>query len=225
MFRTAFVGLLDLLAPPCCAACTLPFDECGSEADFCAACGPLVELAPTRMRPPESNAAVIVYAGPAADAIRRFKYAGQMAIAGPLGRLLVAGALAYAGVIDAVVPMPLHPSKLRARGWNPSLVLARPVARALGVPLRPLWLSRSRATRAQAGLSSAERLRNVYGAFRARATPGCRVLLIDDVRTTGATLAEAARELETRGHTVKTLALAWAPDGTDTIPAAPAIAV
>jgi ComF family protein len=215
MFRTAVVGLLDLLDPPCCPACTFPLDRDASEAGFCAACGPLVELAPARMRPPEVNAAVLVYAGPAADAIRRFKYAGQTAIAGPLARLLVAAALAYAGAIDAVVPMPLHPSKLRARGWNPSLVLARPVARALGVPLRPLWLSRMRATRVQAGLSSVDRLRNVYGAFRARAVPGCRVLLIDDVRTTGATLSEAARELETRGHAVTTLALAWAPDGTD----------
>jgi ComF family protein len=161
---------------------------------------------------------VLVYAGPAADAIRHFKYAGQLAIAGPLSRLLIAGALAYAGAIDVVVPMPLHASKLRSRGWNPSLVLARPVARALGVPLRPLWLSRTRATRVQAGLSSAERLRNVYGAFRARAVPGCRVLLIDDVRTTGATLAEAARALETRGHAGTTVGVAWAPDGTDSIP-------
>lgn len=225
MFRTAILGLLDLLAPPCCPACTFPLDEGASEADFCAACGPLVELTPTRMRPPEANAAVVIYAGPAADSIRHFKYGGAMASAAPLARLLVAGALAYAGAIDAVVPMPLHPSKLRARGWNPSLVLARPVARELGVPLRPLWLSRTRATRTQAGLSSAERLRNVYGAFRARAVPGCRVLLIDDVRTTGATLAEAARELATRGHSVTTLALAWAPDGTDTIPGVPAIAV
>jgi ComF family protein len=220
VLRTAIVGLLDLLAPTCCPACTLPLELESSEASFCAACGPLVELAPARMRPPETNAAIVEFAGPAADAIRHFKYAGDLASARPLTRLLVAGALAYAGSVDAVVPMPLHPNKLRARGWNPSLVLARPVARALGVPLRPRWLTRTRATRTQAGLSSAERLRNVYGAFRARSVPGCRVLLIDDVRTTGATLAEAARELQTRGHSVVTLALAWAPDGMDPIPGA-----
>ena len=119
-------------------------------------------------------------------------------------------ALGHAGRIDAVIPLPLHPSKLRERGWNPSALLARPVARALGVPLVTHWLARVRATDAQAGLSRAERIRNVQGAFRAKQVPPARVLLIDDVRTTSATLDEAARCLAARGHDVCTLALAWA---------------
>jgi ComF family protein len=152
-----------------------------------------------------------VFEGPLADAIRRFKYADERALGPSLAARLVQVASAYAGTVDAVTPMPLHPRKLRERGWNPSALLARPVARALGVPMRGL-LIRQRATRDQAGLSRRARSSNVLGAFRARAAAPRRVLLIDDVRTTGATLAEAAATLQAQGHSVVTLALAWAPN-------------
>ena len=152
----------------------------------------------------------MLYQGPVADAIRHFKYANKSERSRQLAPLLVQAALAYAGRVDAVVPMPLHPSKLRERGWNPSALLASPVARALGVPLCDHYLRRVRATAAQAGLSRADRIRNVQGAFAAKEVRPTRVLLIDDVRTTSATLDEAARCLEGRGHDVYTLALAWA---------------
>jgi len=180
------------------------------EAGFCAACAPLVELAPPAFRPPARRAAAVLYQGPVADAIRHFKYASRSERVRDLAPLLVEAALAYAGRVDAVVPMPLHPEKLRERGWNPAALLARPVARALGVPLRDHWLRRVRATAAQAGLSRAQRDQNVSGAFAAKQVPPARVLLIDDVRTTSATLDEAARCLGARGHDVYTLALAWA---------------
>jgi predicted amidophosphoribosyltransferase len=73
-------------------------------------------------------------------------------------------------------------------------------------------LVRQRATRDQAGLSRQARSTNVLGAFRARPAAPTRVLLIDDVRTTGTTLTEAARTLQAAGHSVVTLALAWAPE-------------
>lgn len=152
----------------------------------------------------------MLYQGPVADAIRHFKYASKTERAPELAALLVDAALAHAGHIDAVIPLPLHPKKLGERGWNPAALLARPVARALGVPLHTRWLTRVRATAAQAGLSRSERLRNVQGAFAAKEVPPARVLLIDDVRTTSATLDEAARCLGARGHDVYTLALAWA---------------
>jgi predicted amidophosphoribosyltransferase len=125
--------------------------------------------------------------------------------------MLAQGALGYASRVDAVVPMPLHIRKLRSRGFNPSALLARPACAALGVPLRTRWLARCRATRDQAGLTSEQRQLNVQGAFAARPAPPQRILLVDDVRTTGATLAEAAATLQAHGHDVFTLALAWAP--------------
>lgn len=208
MLRTVVSGLLDLLAPPICPGCGWS----AGGTSFCAACGPLVEPAPADLLPPVANAAALRFEGPAADAVRSFKYGGRSALARPLAAYLVRAALPYTGLIDVVVPLPLHPRKLRERGWNPSLLLARPVAEALGAKLRPTWLVRTRATRVQAGLSRSDRQRNVAGAFRAKAVPSARVLLIDDVRTTGATLDEAARTLGAVGHRVTTLALAWAPD-------------
>jgi ComF family protein len=216
MLRRLTAGFLDLLAPPCCPGCGLSWERPRDVANgFCPACSPLLELPPAWLRPPARAAAALVYQGPLADAVRRFKYGSMSSLAAELSELLVTAAQPYAGRVDAVVPMPLHPSKLRARGWNPSTLLARPVARALGVPMRAGWLSRRRATSDQAGLNAAARQRNVFGAFVARPTgPVARVLLIDDVRTTGATLAEAARALSEAGYDVTSLALAWAPDAT-----------
>ena len=210
MLRVLLTGLLDSLAPPRCPACDLSYISGQGEAGFCDACAPLVEPVPAAFRPPAPDGAAVLYQGPMADAIRHFKYASRSELARDLAPYLVEAALGHAGTVDAVVPMPLHPAKLRARGWNPSTLLAWPVARALGVPLRDHWLRRVRPTVVQAGLSRAQRVRNVRGAFAAKEVPPARVLLIDDVRTTSATLDEAARSLTARGHHVYTLALAWA---------------
>jgi predicted amidophosphoribosyltransferase len=210
MYHALTRGLLDLLAPPECAACGLGWQAPEGLHSFCPACAPLIELPPSGLRPPARDAAATLFQGPVADAIRRFKYANRRDALPSLAALLVEAAAAYAGRVDAVVPMPLHPRKLRERGCNPSALLARPVAAALSVPLRTRWLTRARATRNQAGLSRDDRLHNLLGAFSARPVPPQRLLLIDDVRTTGATLAEATKTLRARGHEVITLALAWA---------------
>lgn len=208
-----FSGLLDLLAPPECPACALPYEPCGGELGLCPACAPLVEPAPAAQQPPAADAAICLYQGPLADAIRRFKYADQRQLLRHFRPLLTAAALPYAGLIDAVVPVPLHPHKLRQRGYNPAALLARPIAAALGVPFRTGWLRRVRATAVQAGLSRDARAKNVRGAFRTKTVAPARILLVDDVRTTGATLLEAASCLAAAGHTVSTLAMACAlPD-------------
>jgi predicted amidophosphoribosyltransferase len=169
-----------------------------------------LEPAPREAAPPCRSAAGWLFEGPFADAIRRFKYAGSGELAGPLGAMLASIASPYGGTIRAVVPVPLHPRKLRARGFNPAALLARPVARQLGAPLRIGWLHRERDTRTQAGLERAARLANLKSAFRAaKVQPTC-VLLIDDVRTTGSTLHEAGGALTAVGHDVWTLALALA---------------
>jgi ComF family protein len=203
-------GALRLLAPPICPGCDLPLLV--GEIDFCGGCDLLFERTPKFLQPPSMSAAVFEYGGPLADAICRLKYAGRTDAAGPLGELLARAAIPYSGRIDRVVPVPLHPIRLRERGFNQTALLARPVARSLGVRLDPGIIERVRETSDQAGLSRSDRIVNVKGAFRARAVgrPG-RILLIDDVRTTGATLAAAAEALLQAGvPSVATLALARA---------------
>lgn len=186
--RELLGGLLASLSPLRCPGCDLESDH---EAGFCPACAPLIEPAPDGL-------AVLSYGGPVADAIARFKYGGRTDLAAPLGQLLADGALAYAGQVDCVVPLPLFERRLRERGFNQSALLSECVARALGVPLEASVLQRTRDTPAQAGLSRALRIPNVRGAFSAIPCER-RVLLIDDVRTTGATLAAAASALRSAG--------------------------
>ena len=145
-----------------------------------------------------------------ASAVQRLKYGRRSELARPLGLLLARYALGFAGRVDCVLPVPLHPARLRARGFNQSALLARPVARALGVRFDPWGLRRVRPTLDQAALAREDRGQNVRGAFVAGVPrPAERVLLIDDVRTTGATLAEAADALLRAGCAqVHTLALA-----------------
>jgi ComF family protein len=101
---------------------------------------------------------------------------------------------------DLVVPLPLHPVRLRERGFNQALELARPVAAALGLPLDPSACARVRHTPAQAGLPWKKREENIRRAFHcARDLSGRRILLIDDVMTTGASLDECARTLKRHG--------------------------
>ena len=195
-------GLLDLLAPRRCPACDAVLQP--GELGFCGACEPLLE-------PDRDRGASHVYGGPMADAIKRMKYGGRSELAGPLGLCLAEAAIAFAGEVDAVVPVPLHPRRLRARGYDQAALLARPVARVLAVPFAVGALVRLRDTPPQASLEVGARALNVQAAFRAAVAPAPRVLLIDDVRTTGSTLAACAEALRAAGVArVRTLVLARA---------------
>ena len=199
MLMSLFQGLLDLLAPARCAACASPLAE--PAAVFCAACAPLVEP-----RQPDAVGlpyrALFHYGGPVADAIRRLKYGGCSEVASALGPALTDAVADWHDKLDAVTAVPLWPRKLHRRGYNQSGLLARHVARGLGLPFQPLWLERAREGQRQVGQSRVARLAQVRGAFAARPqVRDQRVLLIDDVRTTGATLDEAARALESAGAT------------------------
>ncbi len=118
---------------------------------------------------------------------------------------------------DIIAPVPLHPSRLAERGYNQSALLARVLAAEVGVPLDERLLIRHRATAHQVGLGQAERTRNVTGAFACRgAAAGKRVMLVDDVATTGATLEACAVALREAGATnvaALTLARARWPSG------------
>lgn len=204
---TVWRGLLDLVAPRVCPACDGAL--AAGQMGFCGACAPLLDPGERAGR----AVAAYVYGGPMADAILALKYGGRTEHATVLGRLLAERAVELAGSVDAVVPVPLHPARLRERGFNQSALLARPVARALAVPLVTSDLRRVRDTPPQASLAARARATNVRGAFLALHAPASRVLLVDDVRTTGATLAECAEALVTAGvDEVITLVLARAED-------------
>jgi len=122
-------------------------------------------------------------------------------MAKPLGRLMIS-ALPQGVDTDVIIPVPLHPTRLRAREFNQSLLLADQLSRHLARPVSATNLVRTAATDPQTTLSRQERLRNLRNAFEIRRPPdlsGKRILLIDDVFTTGATLNECARSLRNAG--------------------------
>ena len=130
--------------------------------------------------------------------VQSFKYGHRLALAGYLGRQLAM--LAGNFPADLIIPMPLHPLRLRERGFNQALELARPVSKAWRVPIDQRSCSRIRHTPAQAGLPWRERARNVRAAFHCSADfSGKRLLLVDDVMTTGASLDELARTVKLHG--------------------------
>ncbi len=204
---------LDLLYPPRCALC-------GRGGSFlCAACHDALPRAEGRrcrrcwlpLRPGgdcarcaehplvfDSLRSAFRYEGDARRLVHAFKFDGQSVLAAPLGAAVV-DALAPAALgYDAVVPVPLSGLRGRLRGFNQALLLAREVGRALDMPVEQP-LQRRGPSRPQARSRSAEERRhNVRGAFRLRrgaSVAGRRILLIDDVATTGATLDECARVL------------------------------
>jgi ComF family protein len=173
---------------PACRVCALPQPT----ATICTGC---------RHAPPPfaTTLAAALYRAPLDDWLPRFKFHGDLA-AGRLLAQLLADAVAAAPRPDAVVPVPLHRARLRERGYDQALELARPVAAALALPLRADALVRTRATSAQTELGARARRRNLRGAFALRGAPlPPHVALVDDVMTTGATLAEAARVLRAGG--------------------------
>jgi ComF family protein len=141
------------------------------------------------------------YEGTLRELIHLYKYAGIETLSKPLGELLAA-ALPLDERFDAVTAVPLHWRKQWHRGFNQSELLAREIARRRAIPLVRA-LGRVRFTQTQAGLSNTGRRRNVAAAFRcrrvAKTLAGWRVLLIDDVMTTGSTAAACARTLKQAG--------------------------
>jgi len=224
----------DLLLPPACLLCGELLPASYPATDLCPQCHaglpqpaparcPLCAVAyrsPTpslhhcetclRQPPPFVKVhAVGAYAGTLQDAIQRFKYHGQLPLERPLGSLLVKTVLSGGGPRPHLVTaVPLHQNRLRARGYNQALQLARQVGRHLGVPVAPELLRRVRDTAAQQGLDAAARNSNLRGAFAApRPVAGRRVLLVDDVMTTGATARECAAVLRAAGATAVEVAV------------------
>lgn len=173
---------------PACRRCALPLPA----ADAGGLCGRCLRRPP----PAQSCFALLRYAEPVDRWIAGLKFGRRLAPGRLLSRLLaarLAQALPSAGV-DALIAMPLHPARLRQRGFNQVVELLRPLRRELPAPQPLDWLQRVRDTPPQSGLDAAHRRRNLRGAFLAApAVRGQRLLLVDDVITTGSTVAEATR--------------------------------
>ncbi len=141
--------------------------------------------------------AAFAYAWPLAAVIHHYKYDGNLALAQLLARAL---ATQLGARVDLIIPMPLAPQRLRSRGFNQALEIARVVSRLTGVALAARACRRVRDGTPQAVLPWSERVKNIRGAFVCDADlSGMRVAVIDDVMTTGATLNELARNLRKAG--------------------------
>ncbi|GJD43361.1 Putative ribose-phosphate pyrophosphokinase [Methylobacterium cerastii] len=223
IFGRAARALVGLVYPPSCAGCGAATADPGALCPACwsglrfieeprcprygtpfaldLGIGPL--LSPRAISDPpvfERARAVALYDDTARGLVHRLKYEDRLDLAKAMAAMMAASGAALIAEADCVVPVPLHRWRLWRRRFNQAALLARPLARAGRVPFLPQALARVKATRSQVGLSRAGRAENLQGAFRVppahrAALQGRRVLLVDDVTTTGATANAAARAL------------------------------
>lgn len=197
--------------PPNRSACRLCAQPLPTDREnICGSC--------LRHPPPFRAFAPFLYAPPLDRLIIELKFGDRLYLGRTLGALLAEAAVQRAPEMpQLLVPVPLHPARLRERGYNQAMELARPLRRQLGIPIVDA-VERIRATPGQAGLSARERRRNVRGSFKVKdagVAKGKRVAIVDDVLTTGATAAEMARCLTRAGAAsiiVWTLARTQGPD-------------
>ena len=221
-----FSFLLDRIYPPTCLACRAGVEEAGTLCPACWRAMPFIErpfcerlgtpfqqeLGPGLISPAaEVNPpvfararAVARYEGPARTLTRRLKYADRLDLAPAMGRWMASAGAELVAESDLILPVPLHRTRLWRRRFNQAAVLAHHVARHTGRPCETHWLTRVKRTRPQVGLTREERADNLQGAFHlspeaATQIQGARLLLIDDVLTTGATLNACARALMKAG--------------------------
>lgn len=217
--------MLDVALPPRCLSCGTIVAEtgtlcsaCWSDVEFiaapmCAACGlPLSAASPTEellcgacvaSRPPWQQArSVFRYQGVGRALVLAFKHGDRLDAAPTLARWLARAGAALLADAEIIVPVPLHRRRLFARRYNQAAVLALALGAIIGCPVVVDALVRTRVTPTQAGLDRRGRARNVRGAFAVRSRPTLRnrrVVLIDDVLTTGATVGACSRALLAAG--------------------------
>lgn len=213
--RWAGRQLLDLIYPPQCPGCgrvgVLFCEHCRAlvqayPTNICPRCArpqPAGSLCPVCKATPSPLDAVFpatVFVHPIREAIHAFKYEGVADLAGPLTDWLVAVWQQRGLTADLIVPVPLHARREAERGYNQAVLLGRELSRRVGAPVAPAELIRTVRTRPQVGLSRDERRANIAGAFRcAGRVTDIRVVLVDDVCTTGATLEACAAALKASG--------------------------
>lgn len=188
---------VQFLGPPACACCGYPFEYEVPSESLCAACqrhGPQYDRA----------RAVFAYNDASRPLILTFKHADQTHQSPAFGRWLARAGTALIADADLLVPVPLHRLRLFARRFNQAALLAHALGRESGKPVAADLLRRRRRTPSQGRMSRTARIRNVRGAFAVRdewreRVHGARILLLDDVQTTGATVEECARVLKRAG--------------------------
>ncbi len=198
LFCASCWATISPLIPSRCARCDRPFASpvamAYSPGHVCQAC--------TEHPPSYTRAWTLYpYLPPLQDAICLLKYRGKVALASALARLMI-DRLPPLDSVDLIVPVPLHARRLREREFNQSLLLADRIAQHVKIPMCFTNLIRIAASPAQTTLSRKGRLKNLRGAFALRdsqSIAGKRILLIDDVFTTGATVNECAKTLRKAG--------------------------
>jgi len=225
-YRVGANRAIDLVFPPRCTICTADLPESGDRTLICLACRkqivsplPACPRCASRVARLESDGCVQCrdsklrfdaaarlgdYQELLRRAVLRIKESSERALAVSLGDLLAAARAEELERLqpDVVVPVPMHWRRRFSRGHNSAAVLAERIAQALGKPLADFLLVRRRHTRPQFDLPPGGRWENVRGAFRVKLhsdLPGARVLLVDDILTTGATSSEAAKALRKAG--------------------------
>lgn len=208
---------------PLCPACSAGFSEHRVESPFCGVCGVPFLHSPgpghrcgecqTEGRPFVEARSAYVYGAGVDAAVKAFKYGGRSMLSEALGEMLLGASASLSVKPEVVMPVPLHKNRLRKRGFNQSLLLARFLSKRLSIRLDYSSLRRVRHTEHQTGLKPDEREKNVAGAFALVAgadLSGRRVLLVDDVYTTGATIKECSKVLKRAGSEVYAITLARA---------------
>ncbi|MEE4350694.1 MAG: ComF family protein [Pacificimonas sp.] len=184
---------LGFITAPQCACCGLPFDiDAGPDA-LCADCA-------GTERPYTSARAAFRYEGAAVPVLLGFKHGGRVHLASVMAAQMLR--LFAAAAVDIIVPVPLDRTRLRTRGYNQAGLIARALGKRTGLPVAVDGLKRVKPTKSTAGLSRAGRFRAAQGAFAGQRNRvgNRRVLLVDDVMTTGATVESAARALRRSGR-------------------------
>lgn len=174
---------------PACLRCALPLPVSGT-------CGSCLRVPPAW----DSATAVWSYAGAVPWLVARYKFSGSLVHGRVLAQGLVESLADCVVRPDVIVPVPLHPRRLRVRGFNQALELARPLGKRLGVPVEAVLARRTIFTAEQSGLDAIQRRTNVRGAFHVGADlRGLSVAIVDDVLTTGNTVSELSAELRRVG--------------------------
>jgi ComF family protein len=195
--RRALAALLDLLYPRVCGCCSTP-----GQGLLCPSCDTqITRLSKTHSLHQFTNSTItlpiysaVSYNETFGAVVHAFKYGGTPHLADVFAPWMADAWRMHALAVDLVIPVPLHAARMRERGYNQSEWLASRVADAIAAPHAPQALKRTRSTSQQALLKPGERLVNVSGAFAAnkRMISNARILIVDDVVTTGATLLECA---------------------------------
>ncbi len=205
-----FWNAVDWLYPPTCGGCEKPGERWCSECQnkvtpvgpqICPKCGNFNNdggICPNCSASPPPFQALRswgIFIGPLREAIHRLKYQHDIGLAEALASHLIDLFHSTGWEVDLIAPVPLSQSRLLERGYNQSALLARPLALITHIRYQPKAVSRIRNTPSQVGLKARERIENVREAFLSEPVivNGKRILLIDDVATTGATISECAK--------------------------------